>query len=62
MKVLMPDEVKERNIITKSELQAVVKALTACLNERNFPLANRRDLKNMRSVLPKIEKTIQGMA
>jgi hypothetical protein len=62
MKVLMPDEVKERNIITKSELQAIVKALNVAMDRPRHTLPSRSQLKAMETALPKICRTLAGMA
>lgn len=57
MKVLMPEEVREKNIITKRELQAILVALKPYGRINAF----RAQLKAMESVTPKIERVLAGM-
>lgn len=57
MKILMPDEAREQNIITKRELQAILVALKP-YGRIN---ASRAQLKAMESVVPKIERVLSGM-
>lgn len=57
MKILMPDEARENNIITKRELQAILLALKP-YGRMN---ASRAQLKAMESVGPKIERVLDGM-
>lgn len=57
MKVLMPDEAKAKNIITKRELQAILLALKP-YGRIN---ATRAQIKAMDSVAPKIEQVLTGI-
>jgi hypothetical protein len=58
VKVIGPEEVERRNIITKRELQAIVLALQPYGRVN----ASRRQLSLMDSARVKVEKVIAGMA
>lgn len=54
MKILMPEEVEANNVITKKELQAILKAL----EPHGRIMASRAQLKCMETVRPKIERVL----
>ena len=59
MKILMPDEAEKMNIITQKELKSVVKVLSDDVDQKSIP--SRTDLSRIKSVLPKLQKSLDKM-
>ena len=57
-KILMPDEVEKRNVITEREIKVMVFSLTHLLECTGY---SRSQYSAIKSVLPKLNKTLAAM-